>query len=465
MEQNIKSAYAKNYDVFVVGGGPAGYVAAIRASQLGAKVGLAEKSVVGGTCLNRGCIPTKNYLKNAEMIGYIKKMSEHGINLKSTDFEIDMKKMLEEKNEVVKTLTTGVAGLLASYGVDIYYNDALIHEGAVVELGDVKVKAEKIILATGSKTVKPDIKGVESKKILTSDEILEIDYVPKSLLIVGAGVIGIEMATVFSAFGSEITIVESENHALSFMDKDIIYEVERQLSEKNIKLITSEKVQSFEEKNEKVITHLSNQGIESELVLISIGRRCELDAIKKLDLITKNGKVVVNKSMRTDKNWLYAVGDVNGQKMLAHAAFAMGEVAAENAVKNTNKPVNFKCVPSCIYTFPEIASIGLTEEQAMSEFDISVGRFQVAFNGRALASKEMKGFIKIIADKKYGEILGAHIVGANATELINEISVIMRNELTVYEVVETVHAHPAYSEIIVEACADALGRAIHLPKK
>ena len=453
----------QKYDIMVIGGGPAGYVAAIRAAQLGAAVALAEKDVLGGTCLNRGCVPTKHYLKNAKRLEEARSLRKHGILLGDERVTPDMEAFIRSKNEVVNTLTTGVEGLLLSNGVKIYRGDAYVHSDRSVNVGEQKIFADKIILATGSKAVRPPIVGAESRRVLTSDEILDLKTIPKKLTIVGGGVIGLEMATIFHAYGTEITIVEAMDNILGFFDKELVVQMEELLVQKKIKILTSAKIERFEERGDGIMTHLTDRSIESDLVLLSVGRKADTEAVEALDLKMSRGYIQVDDFMRTDVEWLYAAGDVNGRKMLAHAAMRMGEIAAENAFLGTKKKIS-AAIPSCVYTHPELASIGKGQEELRAE-DISVGRFSYSHNGRALAAGELHGFAKIIIDKKYGEILGAHILGENATELINELSIIMQNELTAHEVMETVFAHPSYSETIMEACADALGRSIHLPKK
>ncbi len=464
MGENLQNSEKnKKYDIIVVGGGPAGYVAAIRAAQLGALVAIVEKDTLGGTCLNRGCIPTKHYLQNAKRIEEVRSLKMHGILLSDENFSLDMQQIVAGKNEVVRTLTTGVEGLLQSYGIPIFHGEASIHPDRSVTIGSQKIFADKIILATGSTAAVLPIEGAQSKRVLTSDEILDLAEIPKSLTIIGGGVIGVEMATIFSAYGTEVIIVEAMDRILSFFDREIVAQMTELLLQKNIRIITSAQIQRLEEKSDGIITHLSDQQIESELVLMSVGRRANVEAVQSLDLVMENHFVHVDDTMRTNIDWLYAVGDVNGRKMLAHAASKMGEVAAENALLGTNKKIS-SAIPSCVYTHPEIASIGKKEEDFSPE-EISIGRFSYSYNGRALASGKLQGFVKIIVGKKYGEILGAQILGENATELINELSLIMQNELTAHEVIETIFAHPSYSEIIMEACADALGRSIHLPKK
>ena len=384
------------FDVVVIGGGPAGYVAAIRAAQVGGKVAVVEKSELGGTCLNRGCIPTKTFLKNAEIIEGIEMSSKRGIILENEKFTVDMPKVVSLKNEIVKTLTNGVQGLLKSNSIKIFKGVGKINKDKDVVINGEKVlRTNKIILAGGSKVGSVNIPGIESKRVLTSSKIKEI-------------------------------IDEGDKLRIKLEDKE---------------------------------------DVVAEKALLSIGRVPDLEAVGELDLEMERGKIKVDKYMETSVEGVYAPGDINGIKMLAHAAFRMGEVAAENAILGNHREIKLETTPSAIYTIPEVGMVGLTEEEAKEKYDINIGKFAFVGNGRALASGDTTGFVKVIADKKYGEILGVHIVGQSAAEIINEASSLMAMEITVDEVIKTIHGHPTFSEALFEACADVLGEAIHLPKK
>ncbi len=449
------------YDVVVIGGGPAGYVAAIKASQLGGNVALVEKDIVGGTCLNRGCIPTKTYLKNAEILDTIRHADKRGILLKSTDLEIDMDKIVAGKNDVVKTLTNGVAGLLKSYGVKTFQGIGKITKDKNVSVdGKENIKAKKIILAGGSKPSRIKIPGMESNLVMTSDEILDLKEIPKQLAIIGGGVIGIELATVYSAYGSKVTIIEMENRLAPMMDQEVSKEITKTVKAKQIKVMTATKLEKLQEKNGKLKIYTDQGEFEADKALLSIGRVADLDALSEIELEMERGKVKANDKMETSVEGIYAAGDINGKFMLAHAAFKMGEVAAANAM-GKNEKVILDYTPSCIYTMPEVGCVGLTEETAGKTHEIAIGRFHFGANGRALASGEGSGFVKVIIDKKYGEILGVHIVGPAAAEMINEAAALMSMEITAYEVSEIIHGHPTYSEAFMEAVADSLKKCIH----
>ena len=455
------------FDVVVIGGGPAGYVAAIRAAQVGGKVAIVEKSELGGTCLNRGCIPTKTFLKNAEIIEGIEMSSKRGIILENEKFTIDMPKVISLKNEIVKTLTNGVQGLLKSNSIKIFKGVGKINKDKDVVINGEKVlRTNKIILAGGSKVGSVNIPGIESKRVLTSDDILDLKELPKSLAVIGGGVVGVELGQAYLSFGSEVTVIEMMDRIVPGVDREASETLRKALEKKGMKILTSSKIKEIIDEGDKLRIKLEDkEDVVAEKALLSIGRVPDLEAVGELDLEMERGKIKVDKYMETSVEGVYAPGDINGIKMLAHAAFRMGEVAAENAILGNHREIKLETTPSAIYTIPEVGMVGLTEEEAKEKYDISVGKFAFVGNGRALASGDTTGFVKVIADKKYGEILGVHIVGQSAAEIINEASSLMTMEITVDEVIKTIHGHPTFSEALFEACADVLGEAIHLPKK
>ena len=455
------------FDVVVIGGGPAGYVAAIRAAQVGGKVAAVEKSELGGTCLNRGCIPTKTFLKNAEIIEGIEMSSKRGIILENEKFTVDMPKVVSLKNEIVKTLTNGVQGLLKSNSIKIFKGVGKINKDKDVVINGEKVlRTNKIILAGGSKVGSVNIPGIESKRVLTSDDILDLKELPKSLAVIGGGVVGVELGQAYLSFGSEVTVIEMMDRIVPGVDREASETLRKALEKKGMKILTSSKIKEIIDEGDKLRIKLEDkEDVVAEKALLSIGRVPDLEAVGELDLEMERGKIKVDKYMETSVKGVYAPGDINGIKMLAHAAFRMGEVAAENAILGNHREIKLETTPSAIYTIPEVGMVGLTEEEAKEKYDINVGKFAFIGNGRALASGDTTGFVKVIADKKYGEILGVHIVGQSAAEIINEASSLMAMEITVDEVIKTIHGHPTFSEALFEACADVLGEAIHLPKK
>ena len=455
------------FDVVVIGGGPAGYVAAIRAAQVGGKVAVVEKSELGGTCLNRGCIPTKTFLKNTEIIEGIEMSSKRGIILENEKFTVDMPKVVSLKNEIVKTLTNGVQGLLKSNSIKIFKGVGKINKDKdVVINGEEVLRTNKIILAGGSKVGSVNIPGIESKRVLTSDDILDLKELPKSLAVIGGGVVGVELGQAYLSFGSEVTVIEMMDRIVPGVDREASETLRKALEKKGMKILTSSKIKEIIDEGDKLRIKLEDkEDVVAEKALLSIGRVPDLEAVGELDLEMERGKIKVDKYMETSVEGVYAPGDINGIKMLAHAAFRMGEVAAENAILGNHREIKLETTPSAIYTIPEVGMAGLTEEEAKEKYDINIGKFAFVGNGRALASGDTTGFVKVIADKKYGEILGVHIVGQSAAEIINEASSLMAMEITVDEVIKTIHGHPTFSEALFEACADVLGEAIHLPKK
>ncbi len=502
------------FDIVVIGGGPAGYVAAIKAAQFGGKVALVEKSELGGTCLNRGCIPTKTYLHNAEIIENIGHAANRGIVIENPNFTVDMEKLLETKSKVVNTLVGGVAGLLRSYGVTVHKGIGTITKDKnVLVNGSELLETKKIILAGGSKVSKINVPGMESPLVMTSDDILEMNEVPESLVIIGGGVVGIELGQAFMTFGSKVTVIEMMDRIVPAMDVEVSKNLRLILERKGMTILTGTKLQEIIEENGQLRIKVEGKDdIIASKALLSIGRMPDLEGIGEVEFELDRGCIKVNEYMETSVPGIYAPGDINGTKMLAHAAFRMGEVSAENALKGNHAVAKLNLTPAAIYTLPEVAAVGLTEElahaafrmgevsaenalkgnhavaklnltpaaiytlpevaavglteeQAREKYDVAIGKFNFAANGRAIASDAAQGFVKVIADKKYGEILGVHIIGPAAAELINEASSIIEMEITVEEMLKTIHGHPTYSEVMYEAFADVLGMAIHSPKK
>ena len=467
-EEAPKRERKGDYDVVVIGGGPAGYVAAIKAAQLGGKVAVVEYSVVGGTCLNRGCIPTKTYLHNAEIIYSIREAEERGIKLVNDAFKVDMPKTVEVKNNVVKKLTGGIAGLFKSYGIKLFNGVGTITKDKKVSVNDGEeiIDADKIIFAGGSEPRMLDLPGLDSKRVLTSDTILDLEEVPNRLVIIGGGVIGAEFGQAFSAFGSKVTIIQGADRILNVLDKELSDVVTKRFKKEGIEIVAGARFEGVEEKGDEVVVKVSgNKDIVADYVLLSVGRVPNLKGLGEVELKKDDrGNLVVNEYMQTSDPDIYAPGDINGKLMLAHAAFKMGERAAEHAMGHKNR-VTLDSIPSAVYTFPEVATVGLTEEEASKNYDIKVGKFAFAANGRAIGSNQTEGFVKVVIDAKYHEILGVHIAGPAAAEIINEAVTMIETEMTADDIMEAMHGHPTYSEALYEAVADSLDMSLHLPKK
>lgn len=456
----------KTYDILVIGGGPGGYVAAIKASQLGASVALVEKEVVGGICLNHGCIPTKTMLKSAKVFKEIKHADDFGINVAGT-VSFEWNKIVERKNSVVKQLTNGVTFLLKKNKVDVFKGTAVPLSANQIQVGDQILSTKKLIIATGATAIVPPIPGVkeayEKGIVVTSRELLNITKAPKNIVIVGGGVIGVEFATVFSSLGSNVTIIEKLPHILPTIDEEIRTTYTNLLTKQGIKIIVDGGVK--EVKNH-VVTYTLNdkdEKVEADLILMSVGTRPHTAGLEKLGLTMDRASIVTNEYLQTSVKDVYAIGDVNGKMMLAHTASHEGIIAVEHALGKETHAMDYTRIPQCIYGSPEIASIGMTEKEAKeANKDYIVSKFPIAGNGKALADGEKDGFIKVIFDKKYKEVLGAHIFSYNATELIHELNLVITLEGTAYEIAQTVHPHPTLGEIIHEAALGGIDKPIHI---
>lgn len=467
MEKDIKR-------ITVIGGGPGGYVAAIRASQLGAKVTLVEKERLGGTCLNVGCIPTKVLLHTSEI--YSEYKSSQDIGLKISSVEVDWDKLQQRKTEVVNQLVNGVYGLLGSNNVELIVGSAEIIDKNKVKIvkkegPSIILGSEGIIIASGSLPFIPSFGGINLDGVIDSTAALSLRKLPKKMVIIGGGVIGVEFATIFNSLGCEVTIIEMLPHILPPIDREIADMLHKNLIEEGIKIYNDAKVLSIEKTEKGLCANVMMSGkefsVEGENILISIGRRANISELnlKAIGIECEKGCILVDDRMETSIKGIYAVGDCNGRNMLAHVASRQGEIAAENLMGIDSK-MDYKVIPSCVFTKPELASVGLTEEQAVQKgIDYKVGRFPLTANGKSIIMNDFKGLIKIIADKKYGEILGVHILGPRATELITEGALAISLEATVDEIVNTIHAHPTVGEALKEAALDADNIAIHIPTK
>ena len=461
-------------DLIVIGGGPGGYVAAIRAAQLGCNVKLIEREKVGGTCLNRGCIPTKVLLHAAELKGSFDKARDYGLSVKKTS--LDWKVLMDRKDATVKQLTDGVSALLESWGVEVIYGEASFVNSKEIVVrdgnGTSKLRSDSFIIATGSKPSMPPIEGLQGKGVLTSDDALQIEDIPSSILIVGGGVIGVEFATLFSGLGCHVTVVEFLPRILTNIDEEMASYIHEVLSSKGVKIYTASRVTEVDDKgNYLAVTFQEEDGkkiaVETEKVLLAAGRVPNTQALNlsSAGVETERGRIKVDKFMRTNVANIYAVGDCASPYMLAHVAMAEGEIAAEN-VAGGEREMDYSVVPSCVFTSPELASVGRSELDCQKAgIPVKVGRFPMVGNGRALTLGEAEGIVKIVADSKYERVLGVHILGPNATELISAACMAMKLEATVEEIAQLIFAHPTVGEALKEAALSVQGRAIHLPKE
>lgn len=454
------------YDVIIIGGGPGGYVAAIKAGQSGLKVALVEKEAVGGVCLNWGCIPTKAMLKTAKLYKQFQNAEKYGLSISSKDaIKVDLKQIKTRKDKIVKRLTTGVKGLLKKAGVEIMNGFGTVLDNQTVEVDGVQFKTKNIILATGSHPFIPPIKGVDSLMKngngLTAKELLALEKLPTNLVIIGGGVIGVEFATLYSNLGAKVTIIEKSDKLLGQIDDEVRNTYMKLLKNKNLTIITEGNV---EEITDSSVIYSKNgmHEVTYDKVLLSIGTRPNLKGLEHLQLETSKIGVVTNNKMETNIKNVYAIGDMNGIMMLAHVASAEGIVAVEN-ILGKNVTMDYTKVPSGIYGFPEIAYVGLTEQEIKQKgLDYKKSIFPLAANGKALAEGESDGFIKVLADKQYGELLGVHILAMNATDMISEAVTTMELEGTVFEVAKAIHPHPTLSEIVMEAAHGIIDKPIHI---
>jgi len=458
--------------ISILGAGPGGYVAAIRAAQLGAEVTVIEEGEVGGTCLNWGCIPTKTLIASADLLHKVRNSKNFGLILDGS-ISPDIQKIVERKDKVVSTQVKGIRGLFKSWGIRIVRGRGVISspEKITVTLKDGSieyVETEKIIIATGSRPAQIPVFPFDGKKVLSSNHAINPDRIPESLLIVGAGVIGCEFAFIYKEFGSDVTMVEMMPNAVSTEDEEIAAILERELKKNKIKLIKNTRVNNVDLSDKGVSVGLSGgKVLQVEQVLVSIGRAVNSENIGLEDMgIEKGdrGEIIVDSSMQTNIDGIYAIGDVTGGIMLAHLASKEGTVAAENAMGRETE-INYNVIPAAIFTSPEIGSVGLREKQAVEKgLKIKIGRFQVRSLGKAHAIGEISGLFKIIADEETDMILGAHIIGPHASDLIHEVALAMEKGLTAKDIANTIHAHPTLSEGIMEAAEDVHGSAIHSPK-
>jgi dihydrolipoamide dehydrogenase len=466
---------SNHYDIAIIGSGPGGYVAAIRAAQRGAKVAIVEKQYMGGTCLNVGCIPSKAMLHIAETWHNLFSLEELGITLPQAPV-FSMPKAVAFKDKVVKRMTGGVEMLMKGNNIDVFNGLGSVDASHTITVtnndgSQQQFSAEKIILATGSVPLIPPMPGVAGNNVINSDTCWNLPKTPDSIICVGGGIIGFELACMFNALGSKVTVLEMLPNVLAPLDEEVRKLLVRILSKRGIEIVTSAKVEGIEDddKQKKVITttEKGQQSFKAEYVLLAVSRRANTSGLEHLiehGLDTDRGRVRVNEKMETNLPGIYAIGDLIHGAGLAHVASTEGEVAADNATGH-EMIMNYDVVPNPIYTFPEIAFVGLTEAAAREKYpEVRVERFPWAAIGKAVAIGATEGFTKVIMGK-YGELLGAHIIGPDATNLISEYSVAMRGELTVDEISETIHPHPTLSEGLREAVLAVEGHPLHIVPK
>ena len=467
------SAGEQRFQVIVIGGGPGGYVAAIRAAQLGKTVALIERDRLGGVCLNWGCIPTKALLRNAEVLSLVQRGAEFGLQIQG--LTADYRNAQARSRRVADRLTRGIAYLLRKNAVTVFTGVARLSSPTQVEVQPhdggtpLLLECDHIILATGSRErLLPGVE-VDGQRVWTSYEALQVEEAPESLIVIGAGAVGVEFASLFATYGTRVTLLEMLPTLLPLEDPDIAEVLTQSFRKRGIQILTSTNVEKVEVTPEQVrVMAASPQGthtLSAAALLLAIGRTPNTDALglETIHLTLERGFVRVHGTQQTDLPHIYAIGDVAGPPLLAHKAMAEGMIAAEHLAGHTPKPLDHANIPNCTYCSPQIASIGLTEPRARdSGRAIKVGKFPFRASGRALAMAETEGLVKVIADAQFGEILGAHIVGPEATEMIAEVAALKTMEATLDELFLTVHAHPTLAEALLEAALAAENRAIHL---
>lgn len=457
---------SKKYDYLVIGSGPAGYVSAIQAAQLGQKVAVVEKDVnmVGGVCLNEGCIPAKSLYKSADMFSALKKMPQFcGIDVEVG--EINLKTFVKKSRESSEQLSKGILFLFKKNNIDLIIGEAKFIDASTIEVNSEKIESEKFLIATGSSPRALPLAGFDGKNILSSSDAIRLEEIPLKVLIIGGGAIGTEFASYFNLVGAKVTIIEMEDSLLPGGDKETSKRLASIFKQSGIDVLTSLKVDALSTSSSGVQVEAGGKKENYDKVIVSIGRAPNtalLDLGKAGVETDKHGFIKVDDSMRTSAKNIFASGDVLNTPMLAHMASAEGEVAAEVASGGEAANIDYTAVPYAVYTQVQVASVGLTEEEAKEKgLDYSVGKQFFKSNGKAVLSSASEGFIKVIADNKTRKILGVHIIGHEATELIHEFVVAKRMGLSVDDVAGTIHAHPTLSETAVDACKSVFGKPIH----
>lgn len=462
-----------NYDLIVIGSGPGGYVAAIRASQLGLKTAVVEKENLGGVCLNWGCIPTKALLKSAQVFEYLQHAADYGISVK--EGSADFSAIIQRSRGVADGMSKGVQFLMKKNKIDVINGQGKLLPGKKVEVTDSEGKkntysASHIILATGARSRElPNLKQ-DGKKVFGYREAMSLKKQPESLVVVGSGAIGVEFAYFYHTLGTKVTIVEFMPNIVPLEDEDVSKQLERSFKKAGINLMTSSTVESVDTGGKLCKVNIKNKKgemeiIEAEAVLSAVGITPNIENIglEEVGVITDKGRVVVNDYYQTNIPGVYAIGDIVKGQALAHVASAEGITCVEKIAGHHPEPINYNNIPGCTYCSPEIASVGYTEKGAKEAgYEVKVGKFPFSASGKASAAGAKDGFVKVIFDAKYGEFLGAHLIGMNVTEMIAEVVVARKLETTGQEIIKSVHPHPTMSEAIMEAAAAAYGEVIHM---
>src|SRR6056297_1961247 len=461
------------YDLVIIGSGPGGYVAAIRASQLGMKVGVVEKAELGGICLNWGCIPTKSLLKSAQVFSYMKHAADYGIKVEG-EIKPDFEAIVKRSRGVAEGMSKGIQFLFKKNKIEHIAGFGKLKENKKIEVkdGDGNAKeyqAKHIILATGARSKElPNLKQ-DGKKIIGYRKAMTLSKQPMSMIVVGSGAIGSEFADFYNSIGTEVTLVEVLPRVVPLEDEEVSKQLARSLKKKGVKVMTNSSIESVDTSGDlckaTIKTRKGEETKEAEIVLSAVGVAPNLEniGIEEMNIELENGKVKVDEYYRTNVEGVYAIGDIVHGPALAHAASAEGIACVEKIAGESPDPIDYKNIPSCTYTTPEVASVGITEKDAKDAgYEVKVGKFPFTASGKASAAGQKDGFVKLIFDAKYGELLGGHMIGANVTEMIAELVVGKKIEATGHELIKSVHPHPTMSEAIMEAAAAAYDEVIHI---
>ncbi len=467
-----KMSNKNTFDVIIIGGGPGGYIAAIRAAQLGKKVAVVEKNALGGICLNWGCIPTKALLRSAEILHLVKNAGQFGIQI--SDHSVDFKAVIKRSRSIARRFSKGIEYLLKKNNITHIHGRGVLKSPVEIEVmgndGDVTTYSTKnVIIATGARNKNIPNLAPDGDRIISFREAMVLEEIPTSMIIVGAGAIGVEFASLYREFGTEIHLVEMLPIILPVEDEEISTLLENSFKKRGIRVYTSTTVNRIESAEDRVEIRLisgdKTEVLSGDTVLMAVGFQGNIENIglAKVGIQVKDGWIKTNQFYETSVKGIYSIGDVIGPPWLAHVASAEGKVAAEHISDKKPQPIDYNNVPSCTYCRPQVASVGLTEKQALDKgFDIKVGRFPFRADGKAVSMGDSEGFVKIIFDARRRTILGCHIIGPEATELIMEVVTARSSETTVDEFLRIIHAHPTLSEAIFEAAEDAFGKAIHI---
>lgn len=461
------------FDVLVIGSGPGGYVAAIRASQLGLKTAVVEKESIGGVCLNWGCIPTKSLLKSAQVFEYLKHAEDYGIVIDG-EAKADFSKVVERSRNVADGMSKGVQYLFKKNKVEVINGTGKLKSKGVVTVTDADgktkdVEANHIILATGARSRELDNLKKDGKKIIGYRKAMTLEKLPETMVVVGSGAIGSEFAYFYASMGTKVTLVEFLPNVVPVEDEEVSKQLERSFKKMGIKVMTSSTVEKVDTSGKKckvtIKTKKGEETVEADIVLSAVGITPNIENIglEELGIETDKGKVKVDAYYRTNVEGIYAIGDIVAGPALAHVASAEGITCVEKIAGHHPQPVDYGNIPGCTYTSPEVASVGMTEKAAKEAgYTVKVGKFPYTASGKAAAAGAKEGFVKLIFDEKYGELLGAHMIGANVTEMIAELVVAKKLETTGEEIIKSVHPHPTMSEAVMEAAAAAYGEVIHI---